>query len=67
MIETIIVLFCPQLEDYKFREAPEIAQHANVIEIRHYPEEYAFDVKGLYKTDDSNCYWVSISPAADRK
>ena len=63
MVETIIVLFCLPLDDHQFREVPEIAQYANQLSIKHYTDEYIFDVKDLYKKDRSNCYWVSIEPA----
>ena len=62
MIETMIVLLCALLPDYEFREAPDIAQYANELRITHFPDELSFDVKDLYKTDGSNCYWVSITP-----
>ena len=64
MIETIIVLLCAPLEDYKFRDYSELAVYANELKITHYEDERVFDIKGLAKgpDDGSECFWVSISP-----
>ena len=60
MVETIIFLLCAPLNDNKFRGAEYLSQHSNYLIISHLDSETIFDVKGLYKSDGSNCYWVNI-------
>mgnify|MGYP001158315971 FL=1 len=62
MISTIIVLLCMPLPDNKERAYVDLWQYANELRIQHYPEEYSFDVRGDYKGNDEDCYWVSIKP-----
>ena len=54
MIETIIVLLCAPLEDYKFRDYSELAVYANELTITHYEDERVFDIKGLAKGPTMN-------------
>ena len=64
MIESIILLYCLPLDDYKFRDHTEIKQYANYLTVRHYPDEHMFDINGLAKAEsDDNCYWISIEKA----
>tara|TARA_R100001591_G_scaffold115795_1_gene131882 strand:+ start:1384 stop:1578 length:195 start_codon:yes stop_codon:yes gene_type:complete len=61
MLEGIFLLYCLPLEDNKFREYAELQQYANYLTVKHYPDEFVFDINGLAKSDSrENCYWITV-------
>ena len=67
MIESLIFLFCATLDENQFRKAEYLSQNANLIKVVHFQNETIFDIKGVYKKDGSNCYWVNIPTDLEKR